>query len=274
MKDCADEIEDGGWADRDAIACGQNGASTPVFINDAEKCSQRRIVVIVARAVHHPGASHVGRKRIGRGIAAINCPVELTVFGKITRLSCCLHADDAPLMQGVAFDDLVVVARPLRNRTAEANLGRSLAQGSFIQNQRAQFEQLIEADVRNATQALRSAEARLAAAASTRSSTEQQYESEQRQFRAGTTTVFLVLQRQNEVLAARGRELQAQTDLNKAIADFQRSTGNTLEANNVAVRSNTPMRDLNCVPCLRRMRKRRVSFRHLLKEEQAVLSQG
>ena len=142
----------------------------------------------------------------------------------------------------------VRVALPLRNRTAEANLGRSLAEGSFIQNQRAQAEQIIEADVRNTSQSLRSAEARLAAAASARSSAEQQYESEQRQFRAGTTTVFLVLQRQNELLAARGRELQAQTDLNKAIAEFHRATGNTLEANNVAVRLDTPTRELELRP--------------------------
>ncbi|HEV2914856.1 MAG TPA: TolC family protein [Pyrinomonadaceae bacterium] len=138
----------------------------------------------------------------------------------------------------------VRVALPLRNRTAEANLGRSLAEGSLIRNQRAQAEQLIEADVRNATQALRSAEARLASAAASRSSAEQQYESEQRQFKAGTTTLFLVLQRQTELLAARGRELQAQTDLNKAIAEFQRATGNTLRANNVAVRTDTPAREL------------------------------
>jgi HAE1 family hydrophobic/amphiphilic exporter-1 len=131
----------------------------------------------------------------------------------------------------------VRVELPFRNRTAQANLGRSLAQGRLLTNQRAQFEQLIEADVRNATQTLRSAEARLASAAATRSSAEQQYESEQRQFKAGTTTVFLVLQRQNELLAARGRELQAQTDLNKAIAEFQRATGNTLGANNVSVRA-------------------------------------
>ncbi|HYP01622.1 MAG TPA: TolC family protein, partial [Pyrinomonadaceae bacterium] len=129
----------------------------------------------------------------------------------------------------------VRVELPFRNRTAQANLGRSLAQGRLLVNQRAQAEQLIEADVRNATQTLRSAEARLASAAASRSSAEQQYESEQRQFRAGTTTVFLVLQRQNELLAARGRELQAQTDLNKAIAEFQRATGNTLGANNVQV---------------------------------------
>jgi HAE1 family hydrophobic/amphiphilic exporter-1 len=142
----------------------------------------------------------------------------------------------------------VRVELPLRNRTAEANLGRSLAEGRRIENQRAQAEQLIVADVRNATQSLRSAEARLASAAATRSSAEQQYESEQRQFRAGTTTVFLVLQRQMELLSARGRELQAQTDLNKAITEFQRATGSTLEANHVAVRTDTPARQLEMRP--------------------------
>ncbi|HEX8188880.1 MAG TPA: TolC family protein, partial [Pyrinomonadaceae bacterium] len=142
----------------------------------------------------------------------------------------------------------VRVELPLRNRTAQANYGRSLAEGRRIQNQRAQQEQVIEADVRNAVQTLRSAESRLSSAAATRRSAELQYESEQRQFRAGTTTIFLVLQRQNELLAARGRELQAQTDLNKAIAEFQRATGNTLEANNVAVRTDGPARELELRP--------------------------
>jgi HAE1 family hydrophobic/amphiphilic exporter-1 len=152
------------------------------------------------------------------------------VGGYTTSLSNLLAQDYPTYRVGVR------VELPFRNRTAQANLGRSLAEGRRITNQRAQAEQLIEADVRNATQSLRSAEARLASAAATRSSAEQQFESEQRQFRAGTTTVFLVLQRQNELLAARGRELQAQTDLNKAIAEFQRATGNTLGANNVLVR--------------------------------------
>ena len=52
----------------------------------------------------------------------------------------------------------VRVSLPLRNRTAEANLGSSLAQGNRLMNQRAQTEQMIEAEVRNATQSLRSAE--------------------------------------------------------------------------------------------------------------------
>ncbi|MGA9996673.1 MAG: TolC family protein, partial [Pyrinomonadaceae bacterium] len=133
----------------------------------------------------------------------------------------------------------VRISLPLRNRTAEANLGGALALGNRITDQLKQAEQLIEADVRNSLQAVRSGEARLASAAAARSSAEQQYASEQRQFRAGTTTVFLVLQRQTDLLAARARELQAQTDLNKAIAQLQRSTGSTLEANNVAIRTDT-----------------------------------
>lgn len=126
---------------------------------------------------------------------------------------------------------------PVGNRTAEANLGRSLAEGRRIKNQREQLEQQIEVDVRNTLQSVRSVEARLAAAAAARSSAEQQSESEQRRFEAGLSTVFLVLQRQTELIAARGRELQAQTDLNRAIAEFQRATGSTLQVNNIVVRN-------------------------------------
>ncbi|MBI3653520.1 MAG: TolC family protein [Acidobacteria bacterium] len=126
---------------------------------------------------------------------------------------------------------------PIGNRTAEANLGRSLAEGRKIQNQRQQLEQSIEADVRNTLQAVRSAQARLMSAGASRDATEKQYESEQRKFQAGLSTVFLVLQRQQELIAARGREVQAQTDLNKAIADFQRATGSTFKAHNITVKS-------------------------------------
>lgn len=129
----------------------------------------------------------------------------------------------------------VRISLPVGNRTAKANLGRTLAEGTRIKNQQAQTEQVIEAETRNATQSLRSAEARLASAAASRSSAEQLYESEQRQFRAGTSTVFLVFQRQNELIAARARELQAQTDLNKSISEFQRATGTTLSANSVEI---------------------------------------
>ncbi|HEY0462550.1 MAG TPA: TolC family protein [Pyrinomonadaceae bacterium] len=132
----------------------------------------------------------------------------------------------------------VQISFPFGNTTAKANLGRTLAEGTQIENTRAQTEQTIEADVRNGLQTLRSAEARLQAAAATRASAEQLYESEQRQFRAGTSTVYLVFQRQTTLISARAIELQAQTDLNKAISTFQRVIGTTLTANSVEITDN------------------------------------
>jgi outer membrane protein TolC len=138
----------------------------------------------------------------------------------------------------------ITLSLPIGNRTAEANLGRSLAEGRRLQNQREQVEQQIEVDVRNTLQAVTSAEARLRAATVARSSAEQQFESERRRFEGGLSTVFLVLQRQTDLVSARGRELQAQTDLNRAIAEFQRATGSTLLVNNIVVRTDTPTRQL------------------------------
>jgi len=130
----------------------------------------------------------------------------------------------------------VSISLPLRNRTAEGQLGHALVEGRRIATQREQLEQLIQVEVRNALQSLTTAEARLRSAAVARADAEQQYESEKRKLDAGQSTVFLVLERQTALATARGNELRAQTDLNKAIAELQRATGNSLTANNVTVR--------------------------------------
>src|ERR1700752_984817 len=130
----------------------------------------------------------------------------------------------------------VQINLPLRNRTAEANLGRSLVEAERIGTQREQLEQTIQVDVRNALQAMRSAESRLRAASATREANELQFASEQRKLDAGQSTTFLVLERQTALTEARGLELKAQTDLNKAIADLQRATGNALRVNSIVVR--------------------------------------
>jgi outer membrane protein TolC len=129
----------------------------------------------------------------------------------------------------------VSIEFPLRNRTARANLGSSIVRGAQIENQRLQLEQNIESEVRNALQALKSAEYALTAATAAREAAEQLYASEERQFRGGLTTYYLVLQRQTELAAARGREVQARTNLNRAISAFNRSLGRTLAVNNVEV---------------------------------------
>jgi outer membrane protein len=131
----------------------------------------------------------------------------------------------------------VTISLPLHNRTAEGQLGHALAESKRIATQREQLEQLIQVDVRNALQVLTTAQARLRSAAVARNNAEQQYESEKRKLDAGQSTVFLVLERQTALTVARGNELRAQTDLNKAIAELQHATGNSLAANNVAVTS-------------------------------------
>jgi HAE1 family hydrophobic/amphiphilic exporter-1 len=129
----------------------------------------------------------------------------------------------------------VAINLPFRNTTAEAQYGRSLVDRDRIRTQREQLEQLIQVDVRNALQLVHTAESRLRAAASARSASEQQYASEQRKLDAGQSTVFLVLERQTQLATARGNELRAQTELNKAIAELQRATGNALEQNRVEI---------------------------------------
>lgn len=125
---------------------------------------------------------------------------------------------------------------PLRNRTAEANLSSSIAEGRRIRTQRQLTEMAIEASVRNAMQSVTSARARLDSARVARSSAEEQYESEQRQFRAGTSTLFLVQQRQNDMIIARSQERLAEATLGKAVAAFELATGGILDEHNVELK--------------------------------------
>ena len=53
----------------------------------------------------------------------------------------------------------------------------------------------------------------------------------------GESTTFLVLQRQVELAQARGAELEAQTDLNKAVVELQRVEGTILTDNGVNLKT-------------------------------------
>ncbi len=143
---------------------------------------------------------------------------------------------DAFLNRNPTFRVGVTFNLPLGNRTAEANLGRSKVQKEQIATQREQIEQGIQVDVRNSLQSIRTAEARLRAAAVSRENSQKQYESEQRKLDAGQSDIYKVLERQTALMNARSSELRAQTELNKAIADLQRATGNSLKANDVEAR--------------------------------------
>jgi outer membrane protein TolC len=129
----------------------------------------------------------------------------------------------------------VSVGFPLRNRAAEAQYQIALEQRKQIGTQEVALIQRIQYEARNALQAYRSARARLLAATAARTAAEAVSASELRRFRAGESTTFLVLQRQITVANDRGRELQAQTDLQKALVQLDLVTGAILDKNNVNV---------------------------------------
>ncbi len=122
------------------------------------------------------------------------------------------------------------------NTAQKALLGKSLVQGERIEVQRQQLEQQIQVDVRNALQTLKTADAKLRSASISRENSEKQYESEKRKLDSGLSDIYKVLERQTALVTARSIELQSRTELNKAIAELQRATGNSLKDNDLETR--------------------------------------
>lgn len=129
----------------------------------------------------------------------------------------------------------VTISFPWRNRTVEGNIGRVLAETRQLDARQRQLVQSIQIDVRNALQAVVAAKQLFESQQANRIAANAQYNGELEKFRAGLSTNFFVLQRQTDLSVARGNEIRALTDYNKALADLQRVTGLTLISNNVQV---------------------------------------
>jgi outer membrane protein len=134
----------------------------------------------------------------------------------------------------------VAIQIPFKNRIAEANYAGARIQKEQLEASMHSQEQIIEVDVRNAAQAVETSRMVVLSAREARINAELQLEGEQRLYQVGRSTTFLLFQRQNALTNARNSELRAETDYNKAIADLQRATSTTLQANNVLVDTPTP----------------------------------
>jgi len=124
----------------------------------------------------------------------------------------------------------------IRNRTAEAQLAQTAIAERRLKLQRQVALQGIEVDVRNALQGVETARQKLQAAQAAERAAREKLDSEVRLFQTGESTNFLVLVRQNEVLDARRRTVQAMLLNNKAAAVLARATGGTLEENKITLR--------------------------------------
>ncbi len=122
---------------------------------------------------------------------------------------------------------------PLGNRTAKADYAIALERARQVSLQETAVLQRIRSEAVNAIQGLREAQYRVVAARSAREAAQRVLLGEQRRFAAGTSTTFLVLQRQLAVATQQARELQAQTDLDKAIVELNRVSGGIFAQNGI-----------------------------------------
>ncbi len=120
------------------------------------------------------------------------------------------------------------ISFPIRNRTAKANLSRALVESRQLEARKRQTIETIIVEVRNAIQAVETARQRVEAAQSAVKAAEAQLKGEEQKFAVGLSTNFFVLQRQNDLSVARGNELRARIDYNKARADLQRVMANNV----------------------------------------------
>jgi len=129
----------------------------------------------------------------------------------------------------------IQVSVPIGNNTARGALSAANEQEHVAAVERLGTAERIQYEVRNAVQAYQAALARLFAARQAREAAAEVLASEERKFRNGESTTFLVNQRQVEFVQNEGLELQAQTDLNKAVVELQRVDGSILSQNGVSL---------------------------------------
>ncbi len=124
----------------------------------------------------------------------------------------------------------------IRNRGPQESLAQVNLAERTLNLQRARTEQLIEAEVRNAIQALRTSEQRIVAADASLKAAKEKLDSEQRLFETGESTNFLVLTRQNEYADSQRRGLSARLDRNKALARLEQAIGASLDSHNISLK--------------------------------------
>jgi len=118
---------------------------------------------------------------------------------------------------------------PIRNRSAEADLGSALnSKRRDLYSLRAS-EQAITLEVRNAVHQLEQAKLSMAAAKIARDLALKNLEAEQRKYELGVQTIFFVLDAQNQLATAEQGLLQAQVGYQRAVTAVERGTGSLLD---------------------------------------------
>ncbi|MBV8583744.1 MAG: TolC family protein [Candidatus Eremiobacteraeota bacterium] len=230
-----------------ATIIGVADRNRPEIRQAADKLEQARIDRAYARNQSLPQAD-VNAQYLSNGFAGLLAPTPLflqKLCGGINGPMPC--PTPPPQTQGTmpyayhnlwanlfpAFNVNFTVSFPLQNDFANGLKGQAAEEERQAQVMTEGVAERISFEARNALQTYQSALSRLDSARQGREAADQVYASELRKFKNGASTTFLVLQRQVELNQARGRELLAQTDLNRSVVELDRVEGTILTNNGV-----------------------------------------
>jgi outer membrane protein len=115
----------------------------------------------------------------------------------------------------------VQVGYPLGMATSRANLARVKLEYDQAQVQLKNMQMQITAQVRAAGRNVQTNQQRVAASRASRELQEKKLEAEEKKMAAGMSSTFLVFQAQRDLSSARTVEIQAISDYNKSLVDFE-----------------------------------------------------
>jgi outer membrane protein TolC len=115
----------------------------------------------------------------------------------------------------------VQIGYPLGASTAQANLARVRLQYEQAQTQLKNIQMQIATQVRGAARNVSTNQQRVQSARASRELQEKKLEAEEKKLAAGMSSTFFVFQAQRDLALARTAEIQAISDYNKSLVDFE-----------------------------------------------------
>jgi len=124
---------------------------------------------------------------------------------------------------------------PIRNRSAQADSIHAQLTQRQLEAQMQQIKNSAVLDVRNTSIAVEQGRAQVQSSSKARELQQQTFESEQKKYQLGASTVYTVILRQRDLITAQGAELRALANLAEAKANYERALGRTLQVNSVTI---------------------------------------
>jgi outer membrane protein len=129
---------------------------------------------------------------------------------------------------------------PVRNSSAQADLGTALVSKRKDLYQKRSLEQNISTEVKNAVHDLEQAELVITAAQTSRDLSAKNLAAEERKYQLGAETIFFVLDAQNQLSQAELSLVQAQISYQRALTEVDHATGTLLDKHKVSLATAVP----------------------------------